>query len=268
MRRSRYYTLFALAPLLIVAISIAGLVFGAGGRPGAHRGRAVGSRGRERGGGRQRADREQPQARDRDPGLRRGPGDAAARRHGSLRRAPERAQPRVGSGDAAERLLGPGARPPGGVSPSCSRWDSCSCRRSSSAPRSRRPGGCSPASCRIRWHWCRPPTPRLSLVVITVLFALIFKLLPGHPGGVGRRLDRGGDDVGALHAGQVRDRPVPGPERPHLDLRRGGVRRGARRLGLLLRADLLFRCGADPGVRANPRLSSSGGRASERRGEM
>jgi hypothetical protein len=72
----------------------------------------------------------------------------------------------------------------------------------------------------------------LSLVVITVLFALIFKYLPDTP-------VRWGDVwIGAAIT----------------SVRRGGLHRGLDDLGLLRRPDLLLRRRADPGLRAPPRL--------------
>ena len=101
----------------------------------------------------------------------------------------------------------------------------------------------------------------VSLAVITVLFALIFKYLPdahppvawkGHLGGrVHHRLP--------VHARQVRRRPVSRAQQRGLRLRGGRLPGPAAHLGLLLGADPVLRGRADAGERTTAWLSAGFG---------
>lgn len=89
----------------------------------------------------------------------------------------------------------------------------------------------------------------LSFGVMTILFGMIFKILPDAAGCLAGRVDRRDDDGGALQPGQVSDRPLYRQQQRRLDLWR------RRRIGhhpavdLLLGADTPLRRGVHQGVR-------------------
>ena len=88
-----------------------------------------------------------------------------------------------------------------------------------------------------------------STLIITLLFAMLFRFLPDVRLGVARR------SPGCVrHRGPVQGRAVPPVAVLHLHLdrlgvRRGRVVRGRPVVGVLLRVDPLLRGGADPGAR-------------------
>ena len=91
----------------------------------------------------------------------------------------------------------------------------------------------------ILWHGL---SSVVTFALVTLLFALIYKLLPDAE--VAWR------DVwwpvahrGPIHRWQIRDWPVLGQKRTSFGLRRGGIARRLDRMGLLLRPDLVSWCG-------------------------
>ncbi len=100
-----------------------------------------------------------------------------------------------------------------------------------------------------------------SFVVVTALFALIYKFLPRVTHQLARRLDRRRRDRAALHDRQVPDRPLHRQEQRGVRVRRRGIARRGADLGLLLRADLPARCGVHLGVQLRVRLPQGRGAA-------
>ena len=101
----------------------------------------------------------------------------------------------------------------------------------------------------------------VSCAVIATLFALIFKVLPDVPPLLARRLARRRRDVPSLHRGEVRDRRLPRHDEDCLRLWRGRIRRPPPPLGLLLIPDLLLRSRAHAKLRLSVWLHGGSGRA-------
>ncbi len=89
----------------------------------------------------------------------------------------------------------------------------------------------------------------ISFSVIAALFTLMFKYLPDvkiawKDVWAGRRVDGA-----SLHAGEIRARHVSRPQQRFLGLRRGGLPRHPAAVGLLLRANFVFWSGVYAGLR-------------------
>jgi YihY family inner membrane protein len=82
----------------------------------------------------------------------------------------------------------------------------------------------------------------VSLGIITVLFALIFRFLPDERP-LARRVARRVRDFAPVHARQVSDRSVPGQSERRIGLRRRRIARNRSGMGLLFSTDLLLRGG-------------------------
>ena len=88
----------------------------------------------------------------------------------------------------------------------------------------------------------------VSLVVVTALFAMIYKLLPDTPVAWRDVWVGALADVLPLHAREVRDRLLPGEGERRLELRGRGIGRHPAALGLLLVADPVPRSRVHPRV--------------------
>ena len=89
-----------------------------------------------------------------------------------------------------------------------------------------------------------------SLLVITVVFAMIYKISAARAHRLEGCLDRRGSNLAAVHGRQVPDWRLHREERHCLKLRCRGVSGPGAGLGLLLGPDLLARCRVHLGVRA------------------
>ena len=101
----------------------------------------------------------------------------------------------------------------------------------------------------------------VSLGVITVLFALIYRMPAARPRCLARCVDWGKRHLAALHGWQVCDRHVPGQGRRDVRVRRRGVDCPVAGLGVLLDPDLPARCRIHLAVCARarfPRRAGSG----------
>jgi hypothetical protein len=98
----------------------------------------------------------------------------------------------------------------------------------------------------------------VSFGVIASLFAVIYNTARCTVV-MARRLDRRRVHGGAVQPGEVRDRPVPRQQRRGLELRRGGLAGRVAALDLLLGADILPGRGIHAAIRARARQPSRGG---------
>jgi hypothetical protein len=96
----------------------------------------------------------------------------------------------------------------------------------------------------------------LSFGVTAALFAMIYKLLPRHPDRVGRRGHRRPHGIAPVHDRQVRDQPVHRQSGRRLGVRRRCGARDHPAVGLLRRADLPVRRRVRQGLRRALRLTS------------
>ncbi len=252
-----YYTLFSIAPLLLIVISIAGLVFGADaargqifaelrelmGEDGAAAVAGAAAERQQAGAGRARHDR------------RRRPRSASARSRCSAscrtRSTASGARPaRAGSGGVwalvRARLLSFGMVLGIGFLLIVSLVASAAVAALGkfSAPLF---GGWVVLAERLNFV--------LSFALVTVTFAMIYKIMPRVR--IGWRDVWVGAAVTALlfAIGKFADRPVPRPQHLRLGLRRGGLARRAARLDVLLGADLPARRRVHLGLCAHARVA-------------
>ena len=100
----------------------------------------------------------------------------------------------------------------------------------------------------------------LSFVLVTVVFAMIYKTMPRVQHRLARRVGRRGRHLAAVHRRQDADRPVHRPQRHHLGLRRGGLADRGAAVGVLLGADLPVRRRVHLGLFAPLRLAPAAAR--------
>ncbi len=106
----------------------------------------------------------------------------------------------------------------------------------------------------------------VGFALTTVVFAMIYKLMPRVHGEVARRLARRARSrLDPVHDRQVPDRPVHRQKRAGVGLRRRWLADRRLSLGLLLGADLSARCGVHLGLRQDAPDRCAARRASPRK---